>query len=69
MEKGFDFIMDIGEMSVIMHQSALQNAVSVSVIKLAMNSGSEMTTTQISDIMNSNMAIDTNRGTNIDVRV
>jgi hypothetical protein len=62
--------MDIAEMSIYMHQSALQNAVSISVMKMAMNSSVESATTQIADMMNnSNMAVDTSRGTNIDVRV
>ncbi|EHJ01489.1 hypothetical protein CDLVIII_4998 [Clostridium sp. DL-VIII] len=60
--------MDIALMSVLMNQSAVQNAASISVVKLAMNSSTEMATTQISDIMNNNMAIDTSKGTNIDVR-
>lgn len=62
--------MDIAEMSICMHQSALQNAVSISVMKMAMNSNVESATTQITDMMNnSNIAVDTSRGTNIDVRV
>lgn len=53
-------------MSVMMHQASLQNAVSVSVMKMAMNSGTEMAT-QMTDMM-SNMAVDTSKGMNIDVR-
>ena len=59
--------MDIATMSVGMHQASLQSAVSISVMKLAMNNGVEAAT-QITDMM-TNMAADTNRGTNIDVRV
>ena len=58
--------MDIAAMSVMMHQASLQSAVSVSVVKMAINNGAEMAT-QITDMMN-NMAVDTNRGMNIDVR-
>lgn len=58
--------MDIAAMSVIMHQASLQSAVSVSVMKMAMNSGAEMST-QMTDMM-SNMAVDTSKGMNIDVR-
>ncbi|MCE5220761.1 MAG: YjfB family protein [Clostridium sp.] len=58
--------MDIAAMSVGMHQASLQSAVSISVMKLAMNNGIE-TATQITDMM-SNMAVDTSRGNNIDAR-
>ncbi len=58
--------MDIATMSIGMEQASLQSAVSVSVMKMAMNSGTEIAT-QMTDIM-SNMAADTSRGTNIDVR-
>lgn len=58
--------MDIEAMSVCMHQASLQNAVSVSVMKLAMNTRNEMAT-QMTDMI-SNMAVDSNRGTNIDTR-
>lgn len=60
--------MDIAQMSVGMHQISLQNAVSIAVMKMDMNRGVEAATTQIADMMNSNMAIDTSKGTNIDVR-
>ncbi|OPJ64509.1 YjfB family protein [Clostridium chromiireducens] len=61
--------MDIGAMSMGMHQASLQNAISISVMKIAMNSGVEAATTQITDMMNANMAVDTSKGTNIDARV
>lgn len=59
--------MDIAAMSISMEQASLQSAVSVSLMKMAMNSGTEIAT-QMTDLM-SNMAIDTSRGNNIDVRV
>lgn len=59
--------MDIGAMSVIMHQASLQSAVSISVMKMAMNSGVEAAKTQISDMKN--MAVDTSKGTHIDTKV
>lgn len=59
--------MDIEAMSVCMHQAALQNAVSISVMKLAMNTRDEVAT-QMTDMI-SNMAVDPNRGTNIDSTV
>jgi hypothetical protein len=59
--------MDIAAMSISMGQASLQSAVSVSVMKMAMKNGTEIAT-QMTDLM-SNMAIDTSRGSNIDVRV
>lgn len=59
--------MDIAAMSINMGQASLQSAVSVSLMKMAMNSGTEIAT-QMTELM-SNMAIDTSRGNNIDVRV
>lgn len=58
--------MDIGAMSMVMHQASLESAVSVSVMKLAMNSQTE-TAAQMTNMMG-NMAIDTSKGTNIDAR-
>ena len=58
--------MDIGTMSIGMHQASLQNAVSISVMKIAMNSETE-TATQMTDMI-SNTAIDTSKGINIDTR-
>lgn len=59
--------MDIAAMSISMGQASLQSAVSVSLMKIAMNSGTEIAT-QMTELM-SNMAIDTSRGNSIDVRV
>ena len=59
--------MDICEMSVAMHQASLQSAVSMSVLKMAMNSWAEAST-QITNMM-SDMGIDTSIDTNIDTRV
>lgn len=59
--------MDIAAMSISMGQASLQSAVSVSLMKMAMNNGTEIAT-QMTELM-SNMAIDTSRGNNIDVRV
>lgn len=59
--------MDIAAMSIDMKQASLQSLVSVSVMKMAMNSGAEMST-QMTEMIN-NMAVDTSRGTNIDTRV
>lgn len=47
--------MDIGAMSIGMHQASLQSAVSISVMKMAMNSGTEAAT-QMTDMI-SNMAV------------
>ncbi len=58
--------MDIGAMSMAMNQASLQSAVSVSVMKMAMNS-ENVAAVQVTDMM-SNMAVDTSKGTNIDVR-
>ncbi|MFW2487087.1 YjfB family protein [Clostridium chromiireducens] len=59
--------MDLSTMSIGMHQASLQNAVSISVMKMAMNSRTEIAT-QMTEMM-SNMAVDTSKGINIDVRV
>ncbi|WP_238858841.1 YjfB family protein [Clostridium sp. YIM B02569] len=58
--------MDIGAMSMAMNQASLQSEVSVSVMKMAMNS-ENVAAVQVTDMM-SNMAVDTSKGTNIDVR-
>lgn len=58
--------MDIGTMSMAMNQSSLQSAVSVSVLKMAMNSEAQASN-QISKIMD-NAAVDETRGSKIDVR-
>jgi len=59
--------MDIATMSIGMHQASLQSTVSISVMKIAMNSGIE-TSARMTDMM-SNTAIDTSKGINIDTRV
>ena len=66
MKKGFD-LTDIAAMSISMNQASLQGAVSVSLMKMAMSSGMEIAT-QMTDMIN-NMAVDTSKGINIDVRV
>ena len=58
--------MDIAAMPIGMHQASIQSAVSISVMKRAMNSGNE-TATQMTEMM-SNMAVDTSKGANIDAR-
>lgn len=58
--------MDIGTMSMAMNQSSLQSAVSVSVLKMAMNSEAQ-TSNQMAKIID-NAAIDETRGSKIDVR-
>lgn len=59
--------MDIAALSMVMHQASIQNAVSISVMKMAMNNEVE-TGTQMTDMMR-NVGVDTNRGTNIDIKV
>lgn len=59
--------MDIAAMSISMNQAFIQSAVSVSLMKMAMNNGFEIAN-QMTDMI-SNMAVDTSKGTNIDVRV
>ncbi|MBN7573052.1 putative motility protein [Clostridium sp. 2-1] len=62
--------MDIAEMSVAMHQLSLQNSVSISVMKMAMNDGSKIVSDQIENMVgNDNMAMDDSKGNNIDIRV
>lgn len=59
--------MDIGAISIGMHQASLQSAVSISVMKLVMNNGSQEAT-QMTDMI-SNMAVDISKGMNLDVRI
>lgn len=59
--------MDIGAMSIGMHQASLESAVSISVMKMAMNKGIEEAT-QMTEIMK-NSAVDPNLGNNLDVSV
>lgn len=60
--KGFEY-MDIAAMSMNLSQTSVQDAASVSVLKMAMNNSSE-TATQMTEMM----AIDTTRGSVIDAR-
>lgn len=59
--------MDIGAISTGIHQASLQSEVSVSVLKMAMNSGNEVAA-QMTDMI-SNMAVDTSKGNTIDAKV
>lgn len=59
--------MDMGVMSMNMHQASIQSLVSMSVLKIAMRSEG-VAATEVTDMM-SNMAVDTNKGTNIDAKV
>lgn len=59
--------MDIEAMSVSMHQASLQNAVSISLMKMMMDNQAQ-SASQMTNMMN-NMAVDPSRGTNIDVKV
>lgn len=58
--------MDIAAMSIGMHQASLQNAVSISLMKMSMNNQVQ-SASQMTEMM-SNMAVDTTKGTHIDVR-
>lgn len=58
--------MDIAAMSISMNQAAVQNAVSISLMKMSMDNQAQ-TATQMTEMM-SNMAVDTSKGTHIDVR-
>ncbi|WP_459478368.1 YjfB family protein [Clostridium saccharoperbutylacetonicum] len=60
--KGFEY-MDIAAMSMNLSQTSVQDAASVSILKMAMNNSSE-TATQMTEMM----AIDTTRGSVIDAR-
>lgn len=59
--------MDIAAASIGMHQANLQNAVQLSVMKMAMNN-SEVLNNQMTEMID-NMAVDTNLGSNLDVTV
>jgi hypothetical protein len=63
--KGFEY-MDIAAMSMNLSQTSVQDAASVSILKMAMNNSSD-TATQMTEMMD-NMAIDTTRGSVIDTR-
>ncbi|GKX65481.1 YjfB family protein [Inconstantimicrobium mannanitabidum] len=58
--------MDVGALSMAMSQNSIANAVDLSVMKMAMNSENETSTTI--DKMMSNMAVDPNLGTLLDRR-
>ncbi|AGF58002.1 hypothetical protein BJV45_002559 [Clostridium saccharoperbutylacetonicum] len=58
--------MDIAAMSMNLSQTSVQDAASVSILKMAMSNSSE-TATQMTEMMD-NMAIDTTRGSVIDAR-
>ncbi|MFT8349913.1 YjfB family protein [Clostridium saccharoperbutylacetonicum] len=60
--KGFEY-MDIAAMSMNLSQTSVQDAASVSILKMAMNNSSE-TATQMTEML----AIDTTRGSVIDAR-
>jgi hypothetical protein len=57
--------MDIGAISIIMSQSMAQTAASMSVMKLALNTGVE-NATQMTDMMK-NMSLEPNLGQHVDV--
>ena len=59
--------MDIAAMSIGMHQASLQSVVSISVMKMAMDTGKE-TATQMTEMIK-NVAVDSNLGNHIDVSV
>ena len=58
--------MDIGNLSMSMSQGALASAVQLSLMKMQMNTGEELAT-GMTDMLN-NMAVDTTKGTNLDVK-
>lgn len=58
--------MDIAAMSIGMHQAALQNSVSISLMKMSMDNQVQ-SASQMTDMM-SDMAVDTSKGTNIDIK-
>ncbi|SHI59635.1 Putative motility protein [Clostridium cavendishii DSM 21758] len=59
--------MDIGALSVSMHQSALQDAVGISLLKMSMDTGKENANNMTKMI--ETCAIDPNRGQLLDVKV
>ena len=59
--------MDIASMSIGMHQASLENAVSISVMKMSMDN-SKIIGDKMTEMMD-NMAVDVNLGNNLDVRV
>lgn len=59
--------MDIAELSIVMSQSKVQNAASIAVAKIAMDTNKE-NGTQITEMIK-NVAVDPNLGNYIDVSV
>ena len=59
--------MDIAALSMVMSQSKAQTAAGISVMKMAMDTSKE-TATQMAEMMG-NVAVDTNVGQHLDVRV
>lgn len=60
--------MDISLMSIAIHQDSLQNKAGIAVMKLAMDDKVKASSQTI-EMLNSNMAVDTNKGIKIDVSV
>lgn len=59
--------MDIGSLSMSMSQSKVQTTASIALMKMAMNSDNE-NIMQITEMLQ-NSAVDSNLGSNLDVRV
>ena len=59
--------MDIGELSMVMSQSNVQQSAGIAVIKMAMDTGKE-SATQMTEIMG-NVVVDSNVGQHLDIRV
>jgi len=57
--------MDIGELSMVMSQSRVQQSAGIAVMKMAMDTGKE-TATQMTDMIK-NVAVDPNLDNHIDV--
>ena len=58
--------MDIGELSMVMSQSRVQESAGIAVMKMAMDTGKE-NATQMTKMIG-NVAVDTNLGQNFDLR-
>jgi hypothetical protein len=59
--------MDLASLSIGMKQASIQNSVQISVMRLAMKD-SQLINNEMTQIIN-NMAIDENRGQNLDVKI
>lgn len=59
--------MDIARLSMSMSQASLSSAVQLSLMKLQMNTGNELAT-GMNDMLN-NMAVEPDKGINLDTRV